>query len=80
MKKYKVTLKCVQHYSNAVIVEAADPEQAREKVLETWNRNDGLYEETTDSLDDQTLELSCDGPATEEDIHSFSNVAKFVDE
>lgn len=76
MTKYKVTIRREEKYSYRVIVNAENPQQAKEAVEKKWNRDDKLYERVTEYADDTITTISKGEEAKEEDINLFPELEK----
>lgn len=74
MAKFKIEIRLVEYYSNAIVVEAENLDEAVRKVEEAWNDDDYLYEKTADCLDDQSVQFSKAGLAKEEDLKNLINI------
>lgn len=76
MTKYKVTIRREEKYSYRVIVDAENPQQAKEAVEKKWDRDDKLYERVTEYADDTITTISEGEEAKEEDINIFPELEK----
>lgn len=76
MTKYKVTIRRVEKYSYSVIVDAENPQQAKEAVEKKWDKDDRLYERVTEYADDTRTTISEGKKANEQDINRFPELEK----
>lgn len=76
MTKYKVTIRRVEKYSYSVIVDAENPQQAKETVEKKWDKDDRLYERVTEYADDTRTTISEGKKANEQDINRFPELEK----
>lgn len=76
MTKYKVTIRRMEKYSCSVIVDAENPQQAKEAVEKKWDEDDRLYECVTDYVDDARTTISEGKKANEQDINRFPELKK----
>lgn len=78
MAKYKVNVTVTETYTKSFIVKARSKKEAESKLEEKWN--EGLYEATTDCVDEQNIDYSCAGKATEQDIKECDALDDYIDE
>ena len=76
MTKYKVTIRREEKYSYRVIVDAENPQHAKEAVEKKWDKDDKLYERVTEYADDTITTTSEGEEAKEEDINIFPELEK----
>lgn len=74
MAKYKVQISRVEYYINEVVVEAETTEDAIKKVDEKWQKDEELYEETTDILHDAETHFTSNGLAKENEIEYLTYI------
>lgn len=74
MAKYKVQISRVEYYINEVVVEAETTVDAIKKVEEKWQKDEELYEETTDVIHDAETNFTSNGLAKEKEIEYLTNI------
>lgn len=81
MAKYKIGIQLIETYNKYVIVDANSIGEAREKVEEVWEQDDGyLYDETTDCCDNMEVRFFEHGEADENDVKIHDNLDRFETE
>lgn len=76
--EFKVNVKVTEVYTKSFIVKARSKKEAESKLEEKWNEE--IYEATTDCVDEQIIDYSCEGKATEKDIAECDSLDDYIDE
>lgn len=76
--EFKVNVKVTEVYTKSFIVEARSKKEAERKLEEKWNEE--LYDAITDCIDEQIVDYSCAGKATQQDVIKCDYLDDYIDE